>query len=131
MDGSGRSTSGFLARFTLLQRFPTAPVRLESLTYRMRWNCSRNRRRQRSVNPGNRRRLTKCDAAGVEAEFAEEWRRLGEYLQQHGGLERAVEACFRQTGEAQFARRSDSFLAARKNIRRVQQHGRADQPPAE
>ena len=119
MDGSGRSTSGFLARFTLLQRFPTAPVRLESLTYRMRWNCSRNRR------------LTKCDAAGVEAEFAEEWRRLGEYLQQHGGLERAVEACFRQTGEAQFARRSDSFLAARKNIRRVQQHGRADQPPAE
>jgi DNA-directed RNA polymerase specialized sigma24 family protein len=70
-----------------------------------------------------------CDAAGVEAEFGEEWRRLGEFLQQHGGLERAVEACFRQTGGASFDRRSDSFLATRENIRRSRQRDSAVPPP--
>ena len=71
------------------------------------------------------------DAAGVEAEFDEEWRRLGEFLQQHGGLERAVEDCFRQTGSGHFPRQGDSFLATRAHLRRVLHPGGADRPAAE
>ncbi len=72
-----------------------------------------------------------CEPAGVETEFADEWRRLGEFLQQHGGLERAVEDCFRRTGGGQFARRGDSFLATREHVRRALHLGESNSPPVD
>ena len=59
-----------------------------------------------------------CDEQSLPAELDDEWQRLGEFLQQHGGLERAVERSYRQMGDGTFDPRSDSFLAASDQVSR-------------
>lgn len=47
-----------------------------------------------------------CPAGEVEAEFAREWRQLGEYLVSHGGLEEALRRTFKLLPLGQWQKRS-------------------------
>jgi DNA-directed RNA polymerase specialized sigma24 family protein len=53
-----------------------------------------------------------CDMQDFNAEFDHEWCRIGRYIQEHGGLEQAIDQVYQNAGLLDMARRQDQEVAS-------------------
>jgi hypothetical protein len=60
-----------------------------------------------------------CDRCHPDPEFESEWNRIGQYLEEHGGLEQAVAKVYETSGPVQAARRQPQVITT--TLRRLTQ----------